>query len=73
MPNHVELLNGMEFHIRITPMRDSGGAVMGLLADKETDETVFESEFPTYKDAYWVLMELDANAWLGADGSPVVD
>lgn len=71
MANHVKLLNGLEFSIRIHEIRGSGGACMGLLVDKDTGEVVFESEFPSYKDAYWTLMDFDANAWLGAPSIPV--
>lgn len=45
--------------IRITPQRGSG--VLGTLEDKATGEIVFESEFPSYKDAYWALMEMDSS------------
>jgi len=45
--------------IRITPQRGSG--VLGTLEDKDTGEIVFESEFPSYKDAYWALMEMDSS------------
>lgn len=58
---HVPLLQGLVYRIRITPLR--GGAVVGTLEDE--DSTVFESEFPCYKDAYWALMELDSNAYPG--------
>lgn len=68
---HVNLLNGLEFLIGIEPLRGSGGAVVGTLYDKDTREAVFESDFPTYKDAYWTMMELDANAWLGAQSLPL--
>ena len=56
---HTPLLNGLVYHIRITPQRGSG--VLGTLEDKATGEIFFESEFPSYKDAYWVLMEMDGN------------
>lgn len=57
---HVPLLGGMVYQIRITPQRGFG--VLGTL---EADgEVVFESHFPSYKDAYWVLMEMDSNEYL---------
>jgi len=48
--------------VRITPQR--GSYVLGTLEDKKTGEIVFESEFPSYKDAYWTLMEMDSNYYL---------
>jgi hypothetical protein len=71
MGKHVGILNGLEFLIRISPMRGSGGAHMGELVDKETDEVVFESDFPSYGDAYHALMEMDTNSWLSVRESPV--
>ena len=59
---HQPLLNGLVYLIRITPQR--GSAVLGFLEDKETGEIVFESDFPSYKDAYWALMEMDSNEFL---------
>jgi len=56
---HQPLLNGLVYLIRITPQR--GSAVLGFLEDKETGEIVFESDFPSYKDAYWALMEMDSS------------
>lgn len=55
--NHVPLLRGLTYIIRITPMR--GGAVIGSL--EEEGDIFFEAEFPSYKDAYWALMEMDSN------------
>ena len=72
MSKHVGIINGMDFLIRISPMRGCGGAHTGELVDKETRDVVFESDFPSYKDAYNALMEMDANSWLGAEGSPVL-
>ena len=54
--NHVPLLQGLVYKIRITPMR--GGAVIGTL--EEEGDFVFESLFPSYQDAYWALMEMDS-------------
>lgn len=60
MGNHIPLLRGLTYAIRITPMR--GGTVIGAL--EEEGEIVFESHFPSYKDAYWALMEMDGNDFL---------
>lgn len=60
MTNHVPLLRGMTYIIRITPMR--GGAVIGSLEEK--GDIVFESNFPSYKDAYWALMEMDESEYM---------
>ena len=57
--NHVPLLRGLTYTISIMPMR--GGAVVGSL--KEEGDIVFESTFPSYKDAYWALMEMDENEY----------
>lgn len=62
--NHQPLLNGLVYFIRITPVRGSG--VLGTLEEKGSGEIVFESEFPCYKDAYWALMEMDGNEFLGS-------
>ena len=62
--NHQPLLNGLVFLIRITPQRGSG--VLGTLEDNTTGEVVFESDFPSYRDAYWALMEMDGNEYLGS-------
>ena len=70
MTKHVDLLNGLIYFIRITPLRGWRGAHLGELVDKDTDEVVFESDFPCYKDAYQALMEMDGNSWLGATESP---
>ncbi len=59
---HQPLLNGLVYLVRITPQRGSG--VLGCLQDKKTGEIVFESELPSYKDAYWALMEMDSEAWV---------
>ena len=56
---HVPVLGGMVYLIRITPQRGSG--VLGTL--EVNDEVVFESYFPSYKDAYWALMEMDSNEY----------
>jgi hypothetical protein len=70
--NHQPLLNGLVFHIRITPQR--GWGVLGTLEDKDTGEVVFESEFSSYKDAYWALMEMDGNEFLASlDGVSSVE
>jgi hypothetical protein len=61
---HQPLLNGLVYLIRITPVR--GSEVLGTLGDKATGEIVFESMFPSYKDAYWALMEMDGNEFLGS-------
>lgn len=66
MGKHADRLNGLEFSIRIDEMRGCHGACVGQLVDKDTCEVVFESEFPSYKDAYWALMEMDGDAWLGS-------
>ncbi len=60
--NHQPLLNGLVYLVRITPQRGSG--VLGTLEDKATGEIVFESEFPSYKDAYWALMEMDSSEFV---------
>lgn len=62
--NHTPLLNGLVFHIRITAQRGSG--FVGVLEEKATGEVVFESDFPSYRDAYWALMEMDGNEYLGS-------
>lgn len=54
---HVSVLQGLSYIIRITPMH--GGYVIGTLESGEGIQ--FESEFPSYKDAYWALMEMDSN------------
>lgn len=41
---------------------------MGSLTEKDTGEIVFEGEFPTYKDAYWALQELDENVFMERRG-----
>jgi hypothetical protein len=65
------LLNGLVYYIRITAQRGSG--VLGTLEEKDTGEIVFESDFPSYKDAYWALMEMDGNEFLGSlEGCPSV-
>ena len=61
---HQPLLNGLVYLIRITPVR--GSEAMGALENKATGEIVFESMFPSYKDAYWALMEMDGNEFLGS-------
>ena len=38
--------------------------VLGQLSEKETGEIVFEDEFPSYRDAYWVLKGMDENEYL---------
>ena len=63
--NHQPLLNGLVYFIRITPLRGSG--VTGTLEDKQSGDIVFESEFPSYKDAYWALMEMDTNDFVPTD------
>lgn len=60
--NHQPLLNGLVYLIRITGQR--GSSVIGFLEDKESGEIYFESEFPSYTDAYWALMEMDSNDYL---------
>lgn len=62
---HQPLINGLVYLIHISQRR---GSVLGLLEDKETGEFLFESEFPSYKDAYWALKEMDANEFLGSGG-----
>ena len=54
--NHIPILSGLIYTIRITPQR--GSWVLGTL--EAGGEVVFESEFPSYKDAYWALMEMDS-------------
>jgi hypothetical protein len=67
---HQPLLNGLVYLLRITDVRGSG--VLGTLEEKATGEIVFESDFPCYKDAYWALMEIDANEFLGSlDSRPL--
>lgn len=61
---HQPLLNGLTFFIRITPQRGSG--VLGTLEDKVTGEIVFESNFPSYKDAYWALMDMDSREFVSS-------
>jgi hypothetical protein len=61
---HQPLLNGLVYLIRIAPVRGSG--VLGTLEEKGTSEVIFESVFPSYKDAYWALMEIDGNEFLGS-------
>ena len=61
---HQPLLNGLVYLVRIAPVR--GSDVLGTLGDKTTGEIVFESMFPSYKDAYWALMEIDGNEFLGS-------
>jgi hypothetical protein len=61
---HQPLLNGLVYLLRITDVR--GSEVLGALEEKDTGEIVFESMFPSYKDAYWALMEMDGNEFLGS-------
>jgi hypothetical protein len=61
---HQPLLNGLVYLIRIAPVR--GSEVLGTMENKATGEVVFESAFPSYKDAYWALMEMDGNEFLGS-------
>lgn len=56
----VPILSGLVYLIRITPQRGSG--VLGTL--ELGGEVVFESQFPSYKDAYWALMEMDGNEFV---------
>lgn len=57
---HVPVLSGLVYLIRITPQR--GSSVLGTL--ELGGEIMFESEFPSYTDAYWALMEMDGNDFL---------
>ena len=68
MSTHTPIVNGLTYLIHITKSR---GFVMGSLEDKDTGEIIFESEFPTYKDAYWALQEFDENAFLERRGHHV--
>jgi hypothetical protein len=61
---HQPLLNGLVYLVRIAPVR--GSDVLGTLEEKDTGKVVFESVFPSYKDAYWALMEIDGNEFLGS-------
>ena len=61
---HQPLLNGLVYLVRIVPVR--GSDVLGTLEEKDTGEVIFESVFPSYKDAYWALMEMDGNEFLGS-------
>lgn len=61
---HQPLLNGLVYLVRIAPVR--GSDVLGTLEEKDTGEVIFESIFPSYKDAYWALMEIDGNEFLGS-------
>jgi hypothetical protein len=63
---HQPLLNGLVFFVRIVPQRGCG--VLGTLEDKETGEVIFESLFPSYKDAYWALMEMDSREFISLKG-----
>ena len=67
MATHTPIINGMVFLLRFSPIRDSRGAYMGEMVDKETDEQVFVDVFPSYADAYRELRKMDEGAW---DGSP---
>jgi len=60
MSTNVPVLQGLAFLIRIVPQRGAG--VLGIL--EEDGQIVFESEFPSYKDAYWALMEMDGYEFL---------
>lgn len=60
---HVPLLQGLVFRIHITPI--GGTAVIGRL--EEEGDFVFESEFESYRDAYWVLMKLDGNEYISTN------
>ena len=62
MSQHIPYLRGLAFHIRITPRRGAG--VIGTLEDN--GDVVFESEFPSYKDAYWALMDMDCQAFVSS-------
>lgn len=62
MSKHTPVVNGLSFLVRITERR--GLPVLGQLQDKQTGEIVFEEDFPSYRDAYWVLKELDENDYL---------
>ena len=61
---HQPLLNGLVYLVRIAPVR--GSDVLGTLEENDTGKVVFESVFPSYKDAYWALMEIDGNEFLGS-------
>lgn len=65
MRTHTPIVNGLVYLINISQQR---GFVMGSLTEKDTGEIVFESEFPTYKDAYWALQELDENVFMERRG-----
>jgi hypothetical protein len=62
MTKHSPVINGLVFHLLITERRRL--PVLGQLSEKETGEIVFEDEFPSYRDAYWVLKGMDENEYL---------
>lgn len=60
MATHYPLIQGLVHLIRINRIRGQG-----FCGQLELDgEIVFESEFPSYKDAYWALKEIDANVFM---------
>lgn len=62
MSKHTPVVNGLSFLVRITERR--GLPVLGQLQDKQTGEIVFEEDFPSYRDAYWALKQIDENEYL---------
>lgn len=64
---HVPVLSGLVYLIRITPQR--GSSVLGTL--ELGGEVVFESNFPSYKDAYWALMGMDGHEFVEISRSRV--
>lgn len=56
------VINGLVYLWEIEKRR---GFVIGRLVTKpEPREVVFESEFPTYSDAYLALKDMDGNEFL---------
>lgn len=60
MRTETPVVQGLMYILRFT--RQRGGWFIGQL--EEDGEIVFESEFPSYKDAYWALKELDENVFM---------
>lgn len=63
MTTHTPIIGGMAYTIHFEQKR--GGSVIGSL--EEEGEIVFESVFPSYRDAYDVLMEMDLAEFVSRD------
>lgn len=69
MAVHAPLLNGLVYFIRITK-KPRKQEFLGTLEDKATGESIFDDVFPSYKDAYWALMDIDKREYVASlDGA----